>query len=95
MEIPTLTAESLLRSYQVDGVGLLVIDTEGFDKIVLDQFLTVSKPAVILCEIAHVPHPDQTWMLRRLAGLGYAYCLVDGVRDVLAIRADAIPPQTR
>ena len=49
VRIPCMTVETLLQTYEIENPGYLVIDTEGLDKIILDQFLDVSQPGVIIC----------------------------------------------
>jgi len=67
-----------------------MIDTEGLDKIILDQFLDTSRPGVIICEIAHIPDEEMSGMLTRLREAGYVYSLVNRYRDVMAIRSGLI-----
>ena len=88
VQVPCLTVETLLRSNGIGEPGFLLIDTEGLDKVILDQFLDRCRPAVIICEIAHVAPTNQSAVLRRLGENGYLYRLMNGVRDVLAIRSD-------
>jgi FkbM family methyltransferase len=88
VQVACMTAASLLRQTGIDAPGFLIIDTEGLDKEILDQFLDIGRPAMIICEIAHVPPDGQTAVLKRFADEGYVYCVLKGVRDVLALRVD-------
>jgi len=90
VDVPCLTVETMLRSNDIGEPGFLLIDTEGLDKIILDQFLDRCRPGIIICEVAHISPADQSKVLRRLGESGYIYCMLNGVRDVLAIRADRV-----
>ena len=87
-EVRCMTVASLLRAHDISNPGFLMIDTEGMDRIILDQFLDVSRPGLIICEIAHVPDDERIGMLARLREAGYVYSLVNRYRDVMAIRSD-------
>ena len=86
-----MTASTLLRTHGLQNPGFLMIDTEGLDRIILDQFLDVCRPGLIICEVAHVLSDEMPAMLNRLGSLGYDYCLINGCKDVLAIREDWLP----
>jgi FkbM family methyltransferase len=88
VEVPCMTVGTLLRTHGIGALGFLVIDTEGLDKVILDQFLDITRPGMILCEVAHLPGNERTSVLARLDKEGYEYRLVKGDRDVLAIRPD-------
>ncbi|MBL6599398.1 MAG: FkbM family methyltransferase [Alphaproteobacteria bacterium] len=90
VEVQCQTAASLLRDHGIENPGFLMIDTEGLDKIILDQFLDTSRPGVIICEIAHIPDEEMSGMLTRLREAGYVYSLVNRYRDVMAIRSGLI-----
>ena len=88
MKVPRMTVETLLRTHGIREPGFLMVDTEGLDKVILDQFLDISRPGVIICEVIHVPDNERGSVLERLGTAGYEYHLINGVRDVLAIRSD-------
>lgn len=83
-----MTAETFLKMHGIREPGFLMIDTEGLDKIILDQFLDVCRPGLILCEVAHVPENERSPLLKRLGAEGYQYLLINNLRDVLAVRPE-------
>ena len=93
VEVKCMTASTLLRTHGLQNPGFLMIDTEGLDRIILDQFLDVCRPGLIICEVAHVPSDETPAMLNRLGALGYDYCLINECRDILAIREDWLPAE--
>jgi FkbM family methyltransferase len=83
--VPVMTVASLLRKHGIADVGLLQIDTEGFDcRIVESAIRSGLRPAVINYEHNHVHAIQQAACKRLLAENGYDF--VDVGIDTLAVR---------
>jgi FkbM family methyltransferase len=83
--VPVLTVASLLRKHGISEVGLLQIDTEGFDcRIVESAIRSGVRPAIINYEHIHVHAIQQAACKRLLAENGYDF--VDVGIDTLAVR---------
>jgi hypothetical protein len=80
-----LTLSSLLRKHGISDVGLLQIDTEGFDcRIVQSAIRSGLRPAIINYEHNHVRSTEQAACKRLLMEHGYDF--VDVGIDTLAVR---------
>lgn len=87
IEVPTATFESLCRTYGVEGIDLLQIDTEGYDYEVIRQVdLDAHRPALILYEHLHLA-PDDRRACEDLVH-SHGYTTVSNVMDTVAIRID-------
>jgi FkbM family methyltransferase len=83
--VPVLTLASLLRKHGMSDIGLLQIDTEGFDcRIVESAIRSGVRPAIINYEHIHVHAIQQAACKRLLADNGYDF--VDVGIDTLAVR---------
>lgn len=83
--VPILTISSLLRKHGMSDVGLLQIDTEGFDcRIVQSAIRFGLRPAIINYEHNHVHAIEQAACKRLLSEHGYDF--VDVGIDTLAVR---------
>ena len=83
--VPVLTLTSLLRKHGMTDVGLLQIDTEGFDcRIVTSAMRSGVRPDIINYEHNHVHAIEQAACKRLLADNGYDF--VDVGIDTLAVR---------
>jgi len=83
--IPTITFRDLLEKHGVDGVSLLLIDTEGFDYEVLSMALEAGlRPDIVQYEFLHLRPDDRIAAKRRLIAAGYG--VVDLEIDTLALR---------
>jgi FkbM family methyltransferase len=83
--VPVLTLASVLRKHGISDVGLLQIDTEGFDcRIVQSALRSGIRPAIINYEHIHVRSIDQASCKRLLMEQGYDF--VDVGIDTLAVR---------
>jgi FkbM family methyltransferase len=87
--VPVLTISSLLRKHSMSDVGLLQIDTEGFDcRIVQSTIRSGLRPAIINYEHNHVHAVELAACKRLLSESGYDF--VDVGIDTLAVRR--VPP---
>lgn len=86
--VPALTLSSLLRKHGMSDVGLLQIDTEGFDcRIVESAIRSGVRPAIINYEHIHVHAREQAACKRLLQDNGYDF--VDVGIDTLAVLREA------
>jgi FkbM family methyltransferase len=85
--VPMLTVASLLEKHGISEVGLLQIDTEGFDcRIVESALRSGVHPGIINYEHIHV-HAIQQAACKRLL-LEHGYDFVDVGIDTLAVRRE-------
>lgn len=85
--VPTMTVSALLEKHQLQTVGLLQVDTEGFDAEVVRQTLDAGlRPAIINYEYVHLDPPTRHRCKQQLMQCGYEF--VDVGRDTLAVLAD-------
>ena len=90
-EVDTLTLHDLFDRHGILKYDGLFVDTEGHDKVVLDQVdLVESAPPFILYEHAHLTKVEQADINDRLTGHGY---------DVTRLRLDTfaaiLPPSAK
>jgi FkbM family methyltransferase len=86
--VPVMTLSTLLEKYGLSEIGLLQIDTEGFDcRIVRSALGAGVRPEIINYEHNHVHAIEQAACKRLLAEHGYDF--VDVGIDTLAVRRDA------
>jgi FkbM family methyltransferase len=73
IEVPTMTWNSLIDKYAVDGLDYVVVDTEGHDKKVVEQidFVDGPRPKFILYEHGHLNSQDQAELSVQLQSNGY------------------------
>jgi hypothetical protein len=77
--VPAITFPSLIEKYDVEGYGLLQIDTEGFDyEVIKAAGIDRYRPALINYEHAHLSSADQRECGRYLSRLGYHMFAHDG-----------------
>jgi FkbM family methyltransferase len=71
-EVPCLTFDSLLARHGLDGIDLLLIDTEGYDyEILRDVDLARYRPRVVVFEHFHLSDEDRAAAREQLAAAGY------------------------
>ena len=77
---------SLLKDHSVDQVDVLVIDVEGVDYMVFEQFnFDLYVPYVVCIEVKHMDKPHQSLIIKKLESLGYN-CKIHHHKDLLAIK---------
>jgi FkbM family methyltransferase len=91
IEVPTRTLPGLLEEHDVSRVDWLVVDTEGHDKVVLDQvtpdFVAATGLSHVLWERMHLPRGEQRELRDRFEDMGFdTYNLR---RDTFATLPDA------
>lgn len=85
VQVPMMTLPSLMRKHGITDIGLLQIDTEGFDcRIVESAIRSGVRPALINYEHNHVHAREQAACKRLLSENGYDF--VDVGIDTLAVR---------
>lgn len=71
-EVQTTTLAKLFQDYDVTELDGLFVDTEGYDKVVLDQLdYDQYRPNFILYEHIHLTHDDQVELTGTLRDQGY------------------------
>lgn len=89
MQVPAVTMATLLKSQNIKNVGLLQIDTEGFDADIVAQTLACDiRPLIINYEFKHLSAPTRAECKRRLLAAGYVF--IDVYPDTLALRRDCL-----
>lgn len=84
LHVPMLALSQILQQHQITKPEIVVIDTEGMDRIVLDQVdLHEHGPAVIQFEASHLHSHDLAICHQRLSAKGYRFTLTE--RDVIAV----------
>lgn len=70
--VTILSANSLIKEYQVQKIDLLMIDTEGFDYEVIKMFdIASNKPGLIIFEKSHLSESDYQECEKLLLDNGY------------------------
>lgn len=72
-EVEAMTLRTLVATYGISHIDGLFVDTEGHDKVVLDQLgdLPFGLPRFVLYEHAHLSRPDRRELAADLEGRGY------------------------
>jgi FkbM family methyltransferase len=84
LEVSLLLLSQILQQYQIAKPEIVVIDTEGMDRIIMDQVdLHEQGPAVIQFEASHLHSLDLAACHQRLSAKGYRFTLTE--RDVIAV----------
>lgn len=72
VQVPCITAETLLRKYAIKQLDWLQIDTEGFDYEIIKMFnIPETRPKVIVYENHHLSEKDKQECAAFLQGEGY------------------------
>ena len=88
VEVVTMTFESLAQKYGIECIGLLQIDTEGYDfEIIKMVFKAGLYPEMMNFEHQHLSTQDYMDCRKQLVENGYGY--ISYGRDVLAIHAES------
>lgn len=83
MPVPTLRLRTLLDRHEIERIDLLIVDTNGYDWVVLEQLdLERYRPKVVLFEHKHLSAADRQRALARLEG----YRVTDIGDDYLCVR---------
>jgi FkbM family methyltransferase len=86
IDLPCLSFVDLVKEAGIDDIGLLQIDTEGFDYDILQMaFDAGHRPMVVHYEHFHLTVEDRVLAKSLLDSFGYSY--EKGHMDVLAVRA--------
>jgi FkbM family methyltransferase len=90
-EVPCVTLDSLIDKYEFDHVDILQIDTEGYEKAVLETLsLDKHQPRLIQFEHGHMKPRDITAVSRRLADHDYRILYGGWQMDSLACHESAL-----
>lgn len=100
-EVPTLTFSSLLSRHGLDGVDLVLVDTEGHDYEVIRTIdLERHRPRLLVYEHFHLSPGDRAACREHLHAAGYetkeegldTFCLDVGIDDRLTRRFRRLTP---
>lgn len=87
IEVATTTLPALFEEHGIERLDGLFVDTEGHDKVVLDQLdLTDVAPRFIMYEHAHLPRTSQRQLYDHFKSHGYHLTRLR--RDIFAELAD-------
>jgi FkbM family methyltransferase len=78
---------ALFAEAGIDRVDVLVIDTEGHDRVVLEQVLAHATPGAVVLEFGHLSAGDQTAVIDLLEVRGYTWCWAPLSLDLYAVIA--------
>lgn len=68
VKIKTMTLKKLIKKYQIAGLDLLRIDTEGYDGIIISQLLETNlRPSEIIFEHLHLGKPEKQLLHEKLS----------------------------
>lgn len=85
IDVPTVTLPTLMEANGVEQIDGLFVDTEGHDKVILDQLCDLTHlPRFILFEHTHLSRQATSGLEDSLSGLGYG--LTTMRRDIFAER---------
>jgi FkbM family methyltransferase len=84
ISVKAMSLQEILEEHQMVSPDIVVIDTEGMDRIVLDQVEFSEKgPALIQFEINNLNSKDLEYCRQRLIRSGYKFILTE--RDAICI----------
>ena len=87
LDVPTISAQTLVARYNLHTCDVVAIDTEGFDAEAVQLLLSAGlRPKLLLYEHVHVRGRDDRACLDRLRKHGYLLARVN--RDTIAVHAD-------
>ncbi|MER2520846.1 MAG: FkbM family methyltransferase [Bdellovibrionales bacterium] len=87
LSVPCCTMETLLREQKIERVDMLVIDTEGADWMILQQFpIERYRPRIIFFEVAHLTPAEMQASFAHLMQAGYALRVDPSRENILAER---------
>lgn len=85
LEVPSISARTLLQKYDLESLDVLQIDAEGADLRILEQFLDAGiEPGLLSLEAAHLDKDDRLRLYSVLSARGYSY--IDNNLDVFALK---------
>lgn len=87
LPVPCCTMETLLREHSIERVDALVIDTEGADWMILQQFpLDRYRPRIVFLEVVHLTSAEMQACFLYLMQSGYALRVDPSRENILAER---------
>lgn len=87
--VQCLDGPSLFRTAALSEVDVLVCDTEGHDRIVLEQVFRCTRPRGICVEFANLALADRIAVIEDLEASGYRWCWAPLSLDIVAVRDQA------
>lgn len=84
--VQCLDGPDLFETAALNEVDVFVCDTEGHDRVVVEQVLGCTQPSLICVEYANLATSDRIRLLQMLQAHGYRWCRAPLSLDVLAIR---------
>lgn len=93
-EVPIVTIGDLQSAHEIERIDLLVVDTEGFDDVVVNTAL--ESDAVPLClyfEFVHISPQRLETLFDKIKSQGYSWSFGSG--NVLCVHSDLVTQWTR
>lgn len=86
LRIRCVDGAALFAEAGIDRVDVLVSDTEGHDRVVLEQVLAHVTPGAVVLEFGHLSTGDQAAVIDLLEARGYRWCWAPLSLDLYAAR---------
>jgi FkbM family methyltransferase len=86
VDVRCIDGATLFAEAGIDAVDVLICDTEGHDRIVLEQVLGLTEPGVIVLEFGHLEPADQIAVIELLERREYRWCWQPVSLDIFAVR---------
>ncbi|MDG2285780.1 MAG: hypothetical protein P8N43_09650, partial [Alphaproteobacteria bacterium] len=86
VDVRCIDGASLFAEAGIDTVDVLICDTEGHDRVVLEQVLGLTEPGAIVLEFAHLGPADQIAVIELLERREYRWCWQPLSLDIFAVR---------
>lgn len=84
LRIRCVDGAALFAEAGIDRIDVLVSDTEGHDRVVIEQILARTTPGAIILEFGHLSSGDQAAVIDLLEARGYAWCWAPLSLDLFA-----------
>jgi len=85
--INCITFKQLIQDYEYQDLDLLIIDTEGFDCILVNNFIdTIKAKPLIIFEWVHIEHSKLSLLLEKLKQNNYFFMKIGN--DLIAYQKD-------
>lgn len=89
INVNALDGPSLFEAGNLTHVDVFVCDTEGHDRIVLEQVLRCTTPGAIALEFANLAAEDRIAVIEMLVSRGFDWCREPFTLDIIAVHHQA------
>ncbi len=86
INVNSLDGPSLFKAGNLTQVDIFVCDTEGHDRIVLEQVLRCATPSALELEFANLTIEDRIAVIEMLVSRGFDWCREPFTLDIIAVR---------